>query len=151
MKSLAPAKQKALTAKQQRFVTEYLIDLNATQAAIRAGYSKKTAQRIGFENLTKPVVKAAIATAFADRQERTKIKGDHVLQIICDEVERCRADPGHAAADVYRGCELLGKHLCLFVNRHQIDNHATVDITTDSKRLLAEVKEAHRALQEERH
>lgn len=51
----------ALTAKQSRFVAEYLIDLNATQAAIRAGYSAKTAQQISSENLSKPVVAAAIA------------------------------------------------------------------------------------------
>lgn len=54
-----------LTAKQQRFVDEYLIDLNATQAAIRAGYSEKTAYSIGDENLTKPVIKDAIEKALA--------------------------------------------------------------------------------------
>lgn len=47
------AKKGKLTEKQQRFVDEYLIDLNATQAAIRAGYSVKTADAIGCENLTK--------------------------------------------------------------------------------------------------
>lgn len=54
-----------LTPKQQRFVDEYLIDLNATQAAIRAGYSEKTAYSIGDENLTKPVIKDAIEKALA--------------------------------------------------------------------------------------
>lgn len=49
-----------LTDKQRRFVSEYLIDLNATQAAIRAGYSEKTAQQIGTENLSKPVIQAEI-------------------------------------------------------------------------------------------
>ena len=49
-----------LTPKQQRFVDEYLIDLNATQAAIRAGYSPKTAHSIGAENLIKPEVQKAI-------------------------------------------------------------------------------------------
>lgn len=48
-----------LTAKQRRFVQEYLIDLNATQAAIRAGYSKKSACAIGLENLGKPMIKQA--------------------------------------------------------------------------------------------
>ena len=51
--------------KQQRFVEEYLIDLNATQAAIRAGYSEKTAQEIGSENLSKPMVVKAIEAAQA--------------------------------------------------------------------------------------
>lgn len=49
-----------LTAKQQRFCDEYLIDLNATQAAIRAGYSEKTARVIATENLTKPAIKEYI-------------------------------------------------------------------------------------------
>ncbi len=49
-----------LTAKQRRFVEGYLIDLNATQAAIRAGYSEKTAGQVGFENLKKPQIRAEI-------------------------------------------------------------------------------------------
>jgi phage terminase small subunit len=50
-----------LTPKQERFVREYLIDLNATQAAVRAGYSRKTAHSIGHENLRKPDIQRAIA------------------------------------------------------------------------------------------
>ena len=69
-----------LTPKQQRFVDEYLIDLNATQAAIRAGYSPKTAQQIGAENLSKPVIAEAIEAAQLERSERTKITADSVLQ-----------------------------------------------------------------------
>ena len=52
-----------LTPKQQRFVEEYLIDLNATQAAIRAGYSNKTAGQVGYENLRKPEIQQAVTTA----------------------------------------------------------------------------------------
>lgn len=70
----------ALTAKQQRFVEEYLIDLNATQAAIRAGYSEKTARSIGQENLTKPDVAEAIQVAIDARSARTQITADRVLQ-----------------------------------------------------------------------
>ena len=58
-----------LTAKQERFCEEYLIDLNATQAAIRAGYSVESAGSIGSENLTKPEIRARIDTAMADRSE----------------------------------------------------------------------------------
>lgn len=68
-----------LTAKQEAFVDEYLIDLNATQAAIRAGYSKKTAQMIGFENLSKPVISAAIELAMKARSDRTEVTADRVL------------------------------------------------------------------------
>ena len=56
-----------LTKKQERFVYEYLIDLNATQAAIRSGYSKKSAYSIGFENLKKPEIIEAIQRASAER------------------------------------------------------------------------------------
>lgn len=70
----------ALTAKQERFVAEYLIDLNATQAAIRAGYSVKTAHSVGHENLKKPEIAKAIQEAQAKRSERTEITQDRVLQ-----------------------------------------------------------------------
>jgi phage terminase small subunit len=70
----------ALTAKQKRFVEEYLIDLNATQAAIRAGYSPNTAYSIGNENLNKPEIRARIGKAMAERSKRTGINADRVLQ-----------------------------------------------------------------------
>jgi phage terminase small subunit len=69
-----------LTPKQRAFVREYLIDLNATQAAIRAGYSEDTARAIGSENLTKPNIAAAIEAAMKLRAERTDITADRVLK-----------------------------------------------------------------------
>jgi phage terminase small subunit len=68
-----------LNRKQQRFVDEYLIDLNATQAAIRAGYSPKTAGQIGDENLKKPQIAEAIEKAVSERSARTGITADRVL------------------------------------------------------------------------
>ena len=70
----------ALTEKQRRFVAEYLVDLNATQAAIRAGYSRKTAHVTGHETLKKPEVSAAVQASMAARAERTNITQDRVLQ-----------------------------------------------------------------------
>lgn len=70
----------ALRGKQQRFVDEYLIDRNATQAAIRAGYSPKTATAIGAENLTKPNIQKAIELGEAELAERTKITQDRVMR-----------------------------------------------------------------------
>jgi len=70
----------SLTPKQQRFIEEYLIDLNATQAAIRAGYSEGTAQQIGFENLTKPLIATAVAEAQAERSKRVRVSQDDVLR-----------------------------------------------------------------------
>lgn len=69
-----------MTKKQKRFIEEYLIDLNATQAAIRAGYSPKTAKDIGCENLAKPNISDAIDKAMAERSRRTGINQDRILQ-----------------------------------------------------------------------
>ena len=69
-----------LTEKQQRFVDEYLVDLNATQAAIRAEYSEKTAEQIGYQLLQKTSVQEAIQAARARQQERTQITADAVLK-----------------------------------------------------------------------
>ena len=69
----------ALTKKQKIFVDEYLIDLNATQAAIRAGYSPDTAGSIGRENLKKPEIRARIEKAMAERSKRTGINQDRII------------------------------------------------------------------------
>ena len=69
-----------LTPKQERFVQEYMVDLNALQAAIRAGYSKDTAGVIGHENLKKPYIQAAIARARQEQQQRTQITADSVVK-----------------------------------------------------------------------
>jgi len=69
-----------LTPKQKRFIAEYLVDLNATQAAIRSGYSPKTARFIAQENLTKPDIRKMIDAALAEQSQRTKITADAVLQ-----------------------------------------------------------------------
>lgn len=68
-----------LTAKQERFIEEYLIDLNATQAAIRAGYSPNTAKDIGCQNLAKLNIRARVDQAMAERSKRTGINADRVL------------------------------------------------------------------------
>ena len=70
----------ALTEKQKRFCDEYLIDLNATQAAIRAGYSVKNADKIGSELLGKTRVSETISRKIAERSKRTGINQDRVIQ-----------------------------------------------------------------------
>lgn len=98
-----------LTAKQRLFVAEYLVDLNATQAAIRAGYSERTAEKIGHENLRKPEIAAAIEKAMQLRAGKANVNADRVLQEIAgmafydpaDLVEIIReALPGDRAEDV---------------------------------------------------
>lgn len=68
-----------LSDKQLFFCHEYLVDLNATQAAIRAGYSEQTARQMGSENLAKPVIKAKIQELMDFREQRTQITADRVL------------------------------------------------------------------------
>jgi len=81
-----------LTEKQKRFVEEYLVDLNATQAAIRAGYSKDTAYAIGWENLRKPEISEAISTARQEQTKRTQIDADWILQRLAMEADADIAD-----------------------------------------------------------
>ena len=79
-----------LTLRQRLFVAEYLIDGNATQAAIRAGYSPDTAKQIGHENLTKPDISAAVNVALDARVQRTQVMADAVITkamaIVCFDV-----------------------------------------------------------------
>lgn len=82
-------KTQKLTPKQKRFVDEFLIDLNATQAAIRAGYSEKTAGSIGSENLTKPEILDALSRAKAERCARTEITKDLVVQELYETYKIC--------------------------------------------------------------
>ena len=123
-----------LTPKQARFIEEYLVDLNATQAAIRAGYSVKTARKIGSENLTKPDIQAAIQIAQLARSERTQITVDKVLEDI--ELIKLNAmqqeDDGkminHAGA--LKACELQGKHLKMFVDKVEHSGGQTLHVIT---------------------
>ncbi|WP_288192711.1 terminase small subunit [uncultured Phyllobacterium sp.] len=74
-----------LTPRMSRFVSEYLVDLNATQAAIRAGYSPKTACQIGAENLTKPVISAEIEMRLEIRKRELEIDSDWFLQCLLED------------------------------------------------------------------
>lgn len=78
-----------LTAKQEAFCLEYLIDLNATQAAIRAGYSEKTASETGYENLRKPQIAERITELKVERSENTKIDAAWVLVSAKKVFDRC--------------------------------------------------------------
>lgn len=108
----------SLTPKQQRFVQEYLIDLNGSAAAVRAGYSQNSAKEIAVENLTKPPIREAIDKALALRADRTETTADFVIQelrkIACAEVEK------YTGGDKLKALELLGKHLGMFKEQLQL-------------------------------
>ena len=86
-----------LTPKQAAFVAEYLTDLNATQAAIRAGYSPKTAYRTGADNLRKPQIAAAIESAQAKRSERLNITADDIHRGLHSEATYFGEGSSHSA------------------------------------------------------
>lgn len=119
--------ERPLTPKQAAFVAEYLLDLNATQAAIRAGYNPNTARSVGSENLTKPDIASAIERARTARIERVEIDQDYVLKRLKQNVERSMqaeavVDKDGVPIGVYqyegsvanRALELLGKHVGMF-------------------------------------
>lgn len=137
-----------MTPKQKRFCEEYLIDCNATQAAIRAGYSKKTAKAIGQENLTKPIIKTYIDEKLtkisnkniADATEvmeylTSVLRGQSVSEIVV--VEGC--GNGYSEArniDKYpdereklKAAELLGKRYSLFKENVNLEGSIPVIIT----------------------
>lgn len=81
-----------LTLKQQRFCDEYLIDLNATQAAIRAGYSEKTARQTAAENLSKPCIREYIDKRLAEKEAELIADQDEVLQTLTRVLRRQEMD-----------------------------------------------------------
>ena len=116
------------------FVEEYLIDLNATQAAIRAGYAERSATVTASKLLTKANIQAAIQIAQLARSERTQITVDKVLEDI--ELIKLNAmqqeDDGkminHAGA--LKACELQGKHLKMFVDKVEHSGGQTLQVIT---------------------
>lgn len=102
---------KGITAKQKKFVDEYLVDLNATQAAMRAGYSKKTAYSIGIENLKKPVIQEYIQKRQTEIRNQTDITRKEILS----ELKTIGfADVGIEnlkAADKIKALEIISKML----------------------------------------
>ena len=104
-----------LTHKQALFVDEYLVDLNATQAALRAGYSARSANTNAYRILQKPDVTEAIRRAVEARAERLQLSSEDVLRSIVDI--RGKAVIGGKFTQALRANELLGRHLKLFTDR----------------------------------
>lgn len=139
-----------MTDKQKRFCDEYLIDLNATQAAIRAGYSKKTANRIATENLSKPVIKEYISKRMAEKESKLIADQDEVLKYLTSVlrgesqseivvVENCGDFTSEARTmqkapdekERLKAAELLGKRYGLYTEKVDQSVDMELNITID--------------------
>lgn len=135
-----------LTPKQKRFCDEYLVDLNATQAAIRAGYSKKTARQIGEQNLSKLVIRSYIDARMAEKESSLIASQEDVLKTLSnilsgDEMGTVLRGVGKGAqvidqappsnADKIRAAEILGKYYKLFTDRQEVEVKGAVQFIDD--------------------
>lgn len=139
-----------LTAKQRRFCDEYLIDLNATQSAIRAGYSEKNARNIASENLAKPNIKAYIDERMAEKESQLIATQDEVLKYLtsvlrgesqsteivvegtgdgCSEARTLKKEPSEK--DRLRAAELLGKRYGLYTDKVETDVDMALTVNID--------------------
>ena len=130
-----------MTDKQKRFCDEYLVDFNATQAAIRAGYSNKTAYSIGDENLRKPELKKYIDERIAEKQSQLIATQDEVLRYLTSVLRGEQKEQTLRMADIgvqevaeintstkdrLRAAELLGKAYGAF--RDKVDVSGTIPV-----------------------
>lgn len=140
----------ALTAKQQAFINEYLVDLNSTASAIRAGYSPKTAESIGWENLRKPQIKNAIDEIMQSKQNKLVATQDEVLEYLTsvlrgDIDEECVVVEGEGQGmsiariktkqvsprDRNKAAELLAKRYGLLTDNVNLSGSVGVQILDD--------------------
>lgn len=120
----------ALTAKQKIFVQEHLVDLNATQAAIRAGYSPKTANRTASENLSKPDIQAAIHKSMQKREKRVEVNQDYVISKLFEITEKEASDMPESDlkyGNKIKAIELLGKHVGAWDRKDDKNKDAVIE------------------------
>ena len=106
-----------MTERQQRFVEEFLIDMNGAAAARRSGYKGKYPDRSAAAMRRIPEVAAAIDAAVAERSKRTGITADYVLEGIKEVAERSMAEESYDASAALKAFELLGKHLKMWTDK----------------------------------
>lgn len=120
-----------LTAKQERFVQEYLVDLNATQAAARAGY--KNAEK-GRQLVTNGNVSAAIQKAKAERQKRTEVTQDYVIEKLKEIADKPASDCMESDlkyANKLKALEMLAKHTGVFDKQDNTSADSVVKVIID--------------------
>lgn len=130
---------KKLTLKQQRFVDEYIISGNATQAAIKAGYSKKTANRIAAENLSKPVIKTVIDKRNEEIKSEKTADMTEVMEYLTSVMRGKETESVTTAKGVYnnvpvtakdriKAAELIGKRHGAWTDKKEINGNVSIDI-----------------------
>lgn len=124
---MARDKKMTLTEKQKRFIDEYLIDMNASAAARRAGYSEKNSDKIGHQLLGKTRVAQALADRLRARMKRTEVTQDFVLENLKAIVERAmdHEDPQYMQA-ANKALDLLGRHLGMYTDKMTLKGELTV-------------------------
>lgn len=130
---------KGLTQKQLRFIDEYIISGNATQAAIKAGYSKKTARKIGQENLTKPDIKAELARRNAEIKSAKTADMTEVMEYLTSVMRGEQTESVATAKGVFSGvevsakdrikaAELIGKRNGAWTDKKELSGDINIDI-----------------------
>lgn len=133
-------KKAMLTARQQRFVDEYLKDLNATQAAIRAGYKATTAVAANAARLlTNDKVQEAIEARKQARVERVELEQDWVVNELRKVAQKCLPvddDDGKPIANIVnvgvKALELLGRHQGIFIDKREITGKDGKDLVPEA-------------------
>lgn len=130
-----------LTAKQDLFCREFIIDLNATQAAIRAGYSKKTAGSVGSENLQKPEIQSRINDLKAKREKKVGIDAQWVLERAVELHNICVKEKEYNAAN--KSLEIVGKHISVnaFDNKVTLAGDPSKPLITRVERVIVDPKD----------
>lgn len=120
-----------LTRKQEAFINEYCITLNATQAAIKSGYAPKNANNTGAENLAKPYIKKEIDKRLKEKASKNNITADFVL----NEIRAIAFDTNNKTNDRLKALELLGKYLKLFTDKVEtkIETNEPIRVMFDEK------------------
>ncbi|HBO04340.1 MAG TPA: terminase small subunit [Eubacterium sp.] len=142
----------SLTAKQKRFCDEYLIDLNATQAAIRAGYSEKTAYRTGADNLRKPQIEEYIAKRQKELSRSTEITQERVIKELALIAFSNNADYAHVVEKKMKA-EVDGALVDVLdedgkpVMYRTVEPVLTEELTEEQKRALAVIKKGRDGLE----
>lgn len=108
----------ALNPRQRRFCEEYIISYNAADAVVKAGYNCKYPNRMGYQMLRNPGVRACVDQMTLQRADQSVIKPEYVVNKIVKTIEKAEKDNNHNA--VLRGCELMARHLGMFIERTEI-------------------------------